>query len=771
MIALSNPWLQSSIYPEQLAFSLNSSQFAGAKIERSRFGLELGSSKSIDLVFKSVHEDLEDQSIHGALKVLSLLYLEQKTGLELSVVFGMPLDKPFLFQRMRLENKSDKILYPKKFIFADVQAGGLIFSNQEPFKTAFYSNGWQSWSPTGTWQYGQRQNRSKLGPLSHPMLYNAGTPITKSKSAFSSDMFAALIDQDAETGLICGFLSQKEQFGSLTSTLHPEPDLQVWANCDEIELAAGESLQSDWLAWQFFDIHDPKPFSVYFQAVAQENQVRVRIKTPTGWCSWYQYFQQITPEILRQNLQAIQQHQPELPLDIFQIDDGFQQDVGSWLKFNQKFPDGLKEISQDIVKAGFTPGVWFAPFIVERHSQLTQDHPGWLLKNKMGKLVNSGFVWEKLGRALDLTHPEVQDYIREVIRTAVQEWNFPYLKLDFLYAAALPGEHYDPTKTRAQILRRGLEIIREEAGEQTILLGCGCPIGPGIGIFDMMRISADVSPDWEPQVNGIKLPFRKEPNMPSARNAIQNILTRSSMDPHLWVNDPDGLLVREDSTLSLSEVQSLATAISLTGGAVLISDDMTRLSPERRKLAAALLPVLPPNPLVRDLFTNNMPAQLSQTLQNCEGEWKVIALFNWEDHPADLILKLSDWGLEKRSSLMREFWTGEIAILDDQHTFKQVPPHGVRLLALREMADLVYLGSDLHLAQGIELKEWLVNGSNLEFKLDLGRKAEGKIFIYAQTTPVRVHQNGKPVQWQALDTNIIRIPVILDPDSRIQVHF
>lgn len=187
-----------------------------------------------------------------------------------------------------------------------------------------------------------------------------------------------------------------------------------------------------------------------------------------------------------------------MPLDIFQIDDGFQQDVGSWLKFNQKFPDGLKELSQEIVQTGFKPGVWLAPFIVERHSQLTQDHPEWLLRNKCGKLVNSGFVWERLGRALNLTHPEVQDYIREVIHTAVQEWNFPYLKLDFLYGAALPGEQHDPTKTRAQILRRGLEIIREEAGDETILLGCGCPIGPGIGIFDMMRISADVSPDWEP---------------------------------------------------------------------------------------------------------------------------------------------------------------------------------------------------------------------------------------------------------------------------------
>lgn len=242
--------------------------------------------------------------------------------------------------------------------------------------------------------------------------------------------------------------------------------------------------------------------------------------------------------------------------------------------------------------------------------------------------------------------------------------------------------------------------------------------------------------------------------MPSARNAIQNILTRSVMDPHLWLNDPDGLLVRKDSNLSLAEVQSLTTAISLIGGAVLISDDMTQLSPERRKLAASLLPVLPSNPLVRDLFTNNMPAKLSQTLQNCAGEWKVIALFNWQDQPTDLTLNLSEWDLEKRSYLMREFWTGEIAIVDDQRTFMEVPPHGVRLIALREMANLVYLGSDLHFAQGAELIEWNTQDSMLSFRLNLGRNVKGNVYLWTQSTPTQVRQNGKPIAWHVLDTQI-----------------
>ncbi len=771
MIVLSNPWLQTSVYPEQLNFTLTSSQFPDAKIESNKFGLHLQGSAQTNLILDSVDECFKIDTSQGPINGLCLRYLTQESGVELSVELELPPEAPFLLQRMKLRNNSARTIHPERFLFSDVQPGGLSFSARESTRTAFYSNGWQSWSPSVTLQYGQRHNRSKLFGLSHPMLYDSGTPITWQKSKFSSDMFAALLDHDAPAGLICGFLSQKQQFGSLTSTLHPEPDLQVWANCDQIELSPGQTLESDWLAWQFFDTLEPKPFDAYFTAVAAENQARERISTPVGWCSWYYYFQNITPQILRKNLQSVQEYEAELPLDFFQIDDGFQQDVGSWLKFHPNFPQGVKGLSREIKAAGFTPGLWLAPFIVEHNSTLTREHPHWLLRNKRGKPVNSGFVWNRLGSALDLTHLEVQQYLREVISTAVGDWGFPYLKLDFLYAAALSGQHADLSKTRAQILRQGIEMVREEAGEETILLGCGCPIGPAIGVFDIMRISADVSPDWEPQAYGISFPFRKEPNMPSARNAIQNILTRSIMEPHLWANDPDCLLVRQDSNLSLAEVQSLATAISLTGGAFLISDDMTRLSPDRLKLAASLLPVLPPNPEVPDLFHNRMPAKLRQKLSNVHGNWQVIALFNWSDQPCDLVFDPNDWGLEGSCHLMREFWTGELAVVDKQHTFSQVPAHGVRLVAIRPVRPFSYVGSDLHISQGMEIVNWVTDDNELEFQLNLGHHAEGNCYLWVEAPPRQVFQNGNPTSWQTLDEHLLQIPVSLQPETSIKVTF
>ncbi|MBP7213273.1 MAG: alpha-galactosidase [Anaerolineaceae bacterium] len=762
MNTLANSSINFSVDPHSKTFSLFSSTFNNAKLEKATFDLELLTDNG-KAEFSFTSQEQTENSI-------SLTYHDRFQSLELTVVFSLLPEKDFLFQKMSLKNHGDETVTVKRFFFSRLQAGKLHFSENQAVQTAFYSNGWQSWSPSGSWQAGQKQIRSRLKPFAHPMIYNPGTPLSKAESEFSSDMFAAILDHQARVGLIVGFLSQKEQFGSIVSTLHPEPDLQIWANCDDLQLLPGKQLQSDTSVWQFFDTLNPEPFKAYFEAVSAENQVSQRMKTTVGWCSWYYYFQKISPEIIRTNLRAVQKTQDQFPLDVFQIDDGFEQDVGTWDKFQNNFPDGLKPLSQEIQKAGYQAGVWLAPFIVQRNSELVKTHPEWLLKTKKGQRANSGFVWNNLGYALDLTIPEVEDFIRQTIRRAVSDWEFPYLKLDFLYAAALDCDYSNPIFTRAQVLRKGLEIIRDEAGEEAILLGCGVPIGSGIGIFDMLRISADVSPDWAPKFLGLKSIFRNEPNMPSAKNAIQNILSRSIMEPHLWVNDPDCLLVREDSNLSLPEVQSLATAISITGGAVLISDDMSKLSADRLKLAASLLPVLPAKPHVRDLFSQNMPSQISQDLQNAQGDWKLIALFNWQDQAVDLKLSLKDWGIDEQEMLMREFWSSEIARFNQSHTFKNVEAHGVRLVALRQLRPLTYLGSDLHLAQGVELKRWQLTDSSLEIGLDLERKTEGTVYLWSEKEPRSVEQNGENTHWQ-WKNNIITLKVSLDPTSTISIKF
>ena len=125
-----------------------------------------------------------------------------------------------------------------------------------------------------------------------------------------------------------------------------------------------------------------------------------------------------------------------------------------------------------------------------------------------------------------------------------------------------------------------------------------------------MRIGADVSGDWAPKFRGIGAFIKHEPSFPCARNSIRNILTRSAMQKQWWINDPDCLLIRPDTHLSLAEVRSLATAIGLTGGSLLLSDDLPKLPPDRLRIAQVLLPVIGERARVLDWFDAEMPEHL-----------------------------------------------------------------------------------------------------------------------------------------------------------------
>jgi alpha-galactosidase len=162
-----------------------------------------------------------------------------------------------------------------------------------------------------------------------------------------------------------------------------------------------------------------------------------------------------------------------------------------------------------------------------------------------------------------------------------RDFGYSYLKLDFLYAGAAPGRRHDPSLTRAETLRRGLEAIRAGAGDDAFILGCGCPIGPAIGVIDGMRIGPDVSPSWGSTASGVA--------DPSTVYALDAIVARSFMHRRLWLNDPDCLMVRgRETRLTADERAALAATIGASGGMLLISDDMRILDAEAGKLFRAV---------------------------------------------------------------------------------------------------------------------------------------------------------------------------------------
>jgi alpha-galactosidase len=267
----------------------------------------------------------------------------------------------------------------------------------------------------------------------------------------------------------------------------------------------------------------------------------------------------------------------ELPIEIVQVDDGYEPVVGDWLEQNSRF-GSLLELSEAIRSAGKIPGIWTAPFLVGERSALAQSHPEWLVED-----ADAGWNWDQRLRVLDVTHPTAAAHLREVYETLAAS-GFRYFKLDFLYAGALDGRrHADCTALEAY--REGLRVVRLGAGHEAILLGCGAPLLPSIGLVDAMRIGPDVLP--EPVGDPPRAP---DPDLAEVAGRVR---ARAWTHGRLWIADPDCLVARAE----IAERAAWASEIDSLGGLAFSSDRLAKLDELGLELTRHVLRRSSPNPL------------------------------------------------------------------------------------------------------------------------------------------------------------------------------
>jgi alpha-galactosidase len=245
------------------------------------------------------------------------------------------------------------------------------------------------------------------------------------------------------------------------------------------------------------------------------------------WCSWYSLFTGITQARLLKILADL----GDLPFDVFQLDDGWQMAIGDW-EPNDKFPAGMAGMAAKIQATGRKAGLWLAPLLVVPSSRLYHAHPEWLLRHANGRLVSAGFNWGEPLYALDTTIPAALEWLAALMKK-VRAWGYEYVKLDFLYAGALPGQRH-LNMPRESAYRNGMKVLREALGD-AYFLTCGAPILPSLGLCDGLRVGPDVAGYWTSHRDDDLL---MNTATPGARNAIRTTLNRLWLKP-LLNTDPD----------------------------------------------------------------------------------------------------------------------------------------------------------------------------------------------------------------------------------------
>ena len=512
-----------------------------------------------------------------------------------------------------------KVFFPKQqdeYLWAvhslTVMDAHLSFSpNHTP--THVYIHGYQSWSFAGSVAKGERQPTSALPKVYSGAFNEGGQPPPRYRSfKYHSDFFTCItcdtpdhartrqnrlfpyqqLDEMGGPALVLGWLSQRQQFG----VIQIDKELQrfyMHTSCDGQIL--WRDLETDWAYVQLVTPHsyDEEPLAQYLHAVAAHNHARPLTNGSllTGWCSWYHYYEDISEGSLRENFSKLAAMRSQVPTNVSIVDDGYMTAWGDWDSLKRgKFSEseGMGIVSRDIEAYGMRPGIWMAPFAADKKSKLAALHPDWIIRNDSGRPANSANCG-KFFYGLDATNPAVREYAANCIKRVTDQWSYNVLKLDFLYAACLSGNgRFDLSLSRAQAMHLAVETLRNASGPGTFIIGCGCPIGSAIGYIDGMRVSADTGPTWYPP---LPLPWWDQGTLPCLRSMIRNSMSRAPLSHRWWHNDPDCLLLGESTRLTDVEVASAASIVAMTCGMMLLSDDLTKVSPTRINILTKIFPM------------------------------------------------------------------------------------------------------------------------------------------------------------------------------------
>jgi alpha-galactosidase len=125
-----------------------------------------------------------------------------------------------------------------------------------------------------------------------------------------------------------------------------------------------------------------------------------------------------------------------LGIDVFLLDDGWfgqkyprnndDAGLGDWVVNREKLPGGIGHLIQEAKKNNIQLGIWVEPEMVNPKSELYEKHPDWVIKlpQREEHLYRNQLM-------LDLTNPQVQDYVYEVMdRLFTENPGLAYVKWD-----------------------------------------------------------------------------------------------------------------------------------------------------------------------------------------------------------------------------------------------------------------------------------------------------------------------------------------------------
>jgi len=189
----------------------------------------------------------------------------------------------------------------------------------------------------------------------------------------------------------------------------------------------------------------------------------------------------------------------KLGVDMFLLDDGWfgnkyprnddTAGLGDWKVNTKKLPDGIPFLVREAAREGVKFGIWIKPEMVNPKSELYEKHPDWVIKQE-----KRPEIYFRNQLVLDLTNPEVQDFVFEVVDDLfVENPSLAFIKWDcnapifnghskYLERKIIPQSHLYVEYSKG--LQKVLDRIRAKYPTVPMML---CSGGGGRSDYNLLR--------------------------------------------------------------------------------------------------------------------------------------------------------------------------------------------------------------------------------------------------------------------------------------------
>ena len=170
----------------------------------------------------------------------------------------------------------------------------------------------------------------------------------------------------------------------------------------------------------------------------------------------YNSWEGCTFDFSQHRLLSLANRAKALGCELFVLDDGWfagrdndRAGLGDYTVNRKKLPEGLEGLSRHLKDRGLSFGLWFEPESVNPDSNLYRAHPDWALTDGFEPILGRNQL------LLDLTRPEVRDYIVESVSRILDSAGISYVKWDMnRHSVALGAKAHDFVLGLYDVLRR-----------------------------------------------------------------------------------------------------------------------------------------------------------------------------------------------------------------------------------------------------------------------------------------------------------------------------